>query len=159
MGKVCAFLGSMQQRIMLDEWYDPALDIYRILLAILENGEAGGNAGSGEPCWEAVLDAYIDAHIGEKITNQQLARVCGMSLSYFMKQLKSFHRVTPQEYVMNRRITKAKYLLTQTGMSVEQMAESLGFCNSSHLVKRFREREGMTPAWYRKNYSVVSKFP
>lgn len=102
-----------------------------------------------------MLDVYIDAHIGEEISNQQMAQVCGLSLSYFSKQFKKVCRVTPQEYVMNRRITKAKYLLTQTKLPIEQVAERLCFCNASHLVRRFKEQEGITPAKYRKYYSVV----
>ncbi len=155
--QISALIGSMQQRIMLNEWYQPALDIYEILLELLKN-ESSENMRRGKNTkqeWEYMLDVYIDAHIGEEISNQQMAQVCGLSLSYFSKQFKKVCRVTPQEYVMNRRITKAKYLLTQTKLPIEQVAERLCFCNASHLVRRFKEQEGITPAKYRKYYSVV----
>ena len=155
--RVCALIGSMQQRIMLDEWYQPALDIYGILLELLRNERSGGiwPGQKNDQGWEEMLNAYIDAHIGEEISNEQLAQVCGLSLSYFSKQFKSIHRVTPQEYVMGRRLTKAKYLLTQTGLPVEQVAEKLCFCNASHLIRRFKKQEGITPAQYRKYYRVL----
>jgi transcriptional regulator GlxA family with amidase domain len=51
---------------------------------------------------------------------------------------------------MKWRIKKAKFALTQTGLSVDSIAESLGFCNASHFIRRFSEETGKTPMVFRK---------
>ena len=100
------------------------------------------------------VEAYIDAHLRDGITNSQLADVCGISLPYFIKQFKAIYRMTPQEFVMNRRLRKGRQMLMQTGLPVDEISEMLGFCNTSHFIRRFREKEKMTPAQYRGAYRI-----
>ena len=53
---------------------------------------------------------------------------------------------------MRQRIKKAQYTLLQTNLSVDSIAESLGFCNTSHFIRRFSEATGMSPVKYRKSF-------
>ena len=101
-------------------------------------------------------EAYIDAHLGDRISNRRLAGICGISISYFIRQFREIYRMSPQEYIMARRLRKSRFLLLQTSRSIDQIAESLGFCNTSHFIRRFRKTEGMTPARYRKTYGEAA---
>ena len=40
--------------------------------------------------------------------------------------------------------------LVQTNLSIDSIAESLGFCNTSHFIRRFSEATGLSPVKYRK---------
>ena len=48
------------------------------------------------------------------------------------------------------RLEYAEFLLRHTEHSVTEVATSTGFCNSSHFIRAFRERRGMTPAVFRE---------
>ena len=151
-----AALGILQQKLMIDERQNVSLEIYRLLLEILKNERRYAMAEISQDVKAnfSRVEAYIDAHLRDRITNSQLADVCGISLPYFIKQLKAIYRMTPQEFVMNRRLRKGRQMLMQTGLPVDEISEMLGFCNTSHFIRRFREKEKMTPAQYRGAYRI-----
>ena len=51
--------------------------------------------------------------------------------------------------VTHVRINRAKELLRTTELSVEEIGDHCGFCNSSHFIKLFHANEKMTPMQYR----------
>jgi AraC-like DNA-binding protein len=89
--------------------------------------------------------------MSRKIVNAELAEICGLSLQHFMKQFRAHYGMPPQEYIMRKRIRKARYTLLNTDLSIDAISESLGFCNTSHFIRRFSEATGMSPAKFRKN--------
>ena len=89
------------------------------------------------------------------ISNQQLADICGISISYFIKQFRQLYHMTPQEYIMHRRICKGRDLLIQTAIPIDTISDLLGFCNPSHFIRRFQQAEGMSPTQYRSAYRIV----
>jgi AraC-like DNA-binding protein len=149
---VCAAICLIQQRLMINKYYQPSLEVYRVLLSFLKTSEIAYPLELSEDNNTNFLlvEAYINAHMSEKITNEQLAAVCGVSVQYFIRLFREHYHVTPQEYIMKWRIKKAKFALTQTGLSVDSIAESLGFCNASHFIRRFSEETGKTPMVFRK---------
>ena len=67
--------------------------------------------------------------------------------------LRCFHKTlqtTPYSYVMEVRLSKAADLLTETGLSVGEIASRAGFNQQSYFGKRFKEKTGMTPLEYRR---------
>lgn len=153
---VCAALGKVQQKLMLDERCNVSLEMYGLLLEIMKNEERFSvEAVSGDIRADfRRAEIYIDAHLHEKITNEQLAGVCGISLPYFMRRFRGIYHMTPQEYIMERKIQKGRYFLLQSSLSVDRISELLGFCNTSHFIRRFKEREKMTPVQYRRAFSL-----
>ena len=97
-----------------------------------------------------LAEAYINAHMSRKIANSELAEVCGVSLPHFIRKFKAHYRQTPQAFIMDRRLQKAAYTLLNTSLSVDSISESLGFCNTSHFIRRFSAVHGMTPMHYRR---------
>jgi len=53
-------------------------------------------------------------------------------------------------YVLGKRINKAKEFLSKSSVTVEQLAQILGFSSPSHFIRRFKKLEGLTPSEYRK---------
>lgn len=157
---VCAALGKVQQRLMLDEYCNVSLEMYSLLLEIMKNEERFSADLLTQDIRENFRRAeiYIDAHLNEKITNEQLAKVCGISLPYFIKKFREVYHLTPQAYIMGRKIQKGRYLLLQSSLPVERISELLGFCNTSHFIRRFKEKEKITPVQYRKTFSLDEAF-
>lgn len=153
---VCAALSILQQRLMLDNECNVSLELYSLLLIIMKNEERFSRMEFSQDIQVNFrrVEAYIDAHLKEKITNEQMAQLCGISLPYFVKRFKKAYHLTPQEYIMERRICKGCYLLLQTSLSIDDISELLGFCNTSHFIRRFKEREKMTPVQYRRTFRL-----
>lgn len=153
-----AALSLLQQRLMVGETPNLSLELYRLLLEILENENRMSAREISQDIRQNFIraEAYIDAHMDTIITNRQLADVCGISISYFLRQFRKIYHMTPQEYIMARRLRKGRVLLTQTAMPVDAISEALGFCNASHFIRKFRQAEGITPVKYRKTYGSTA---
>jgi AraC-like DNA-binding protein len=93
--------------------------------------------------------AFIEAHLGGDIGLPQLARLVDFSPDYLARLFKSSFGLPPHQYVMRRRIERAKGLLSQRGSSVAEIAHACGFASQSHFAAAFKAKEGITPAAHR----------
>jgi len=91
--------------------------------------------------------AYIDAHLGEPLPLQGLAAITGLSVWRFATVFRECMGVAPHRYVSLRRVRQAQALLRQ-GTSLASAASECGFCDQSHLARRFKRLCGMTPGQY-----------
>ncbi|MEO0917761.1 MAG: AraC family transcriptional regulator [Pseudomonadota bacterium] len=96
------------------------------------------------------LDEFIDASQHSNLTSEALARALGMPTSSFVKYLKATTKVTPYQYVLDRRAKKAQHLLGFSQKSLAQIAFECGFSSQSHMTDVFRTRLGTTPGVLRK---------
>lgn len=95
---------------------------------------------------------YIDTHLVDEISAETLAGIAGLSVSQFNRRFRQLLRLSPMEYVLALRVQEAQRLLATTRQSVGEIAAATGFCDQSHLTKRFRVVTGMTPMAYRRRY-------
>jgi AraC family transcriptional regulator len=92
---------------------------------------------------------HIDAHIDKRISVEALARVANLSVCYFVRAFKQSAGVTPHDYVIRKRVERARALLCETDLSLSEIALAAGFADQSHCARRFREHVGMSPRAYR----------
>lgn len=92
---------------------------------------------------------YIDFHLEENLNISILARETGYSDYYLSKKFKKETSLTINAYILNKRIERAKFLLTKTNESVQEISERLRFCSQSYFTKTFHKEVGMTPTEYR----------
>ena len=78
----------------------------------------------------------------------ELAAIAQMSPYHFIRLFRKATGKTPHQYILDQRITKAKYLLQQGEISISETAAIVGFCDQSHLTKYFRRITGVTPRQY-----------
>jgi AraC family transcriptional regulator len=95
--------------------------------------------------------AYINKNLADELSLQAIAAVAQMSPFYFARLFKRATGLTPNQYVTNRRIERAKQLLIEQDLSVVDVAQEVGIQSQSHFNKVFREYTGVTPKAYR-NY-------
>lgn len=74
----------------------------------------------------------------------------GLSGSHFQRLYKKYFGKSFTEELILFRIDRAKYLLRNTSMPVQQVAEECGYTNCAHFMRQFRERENMSAGQYRK---------
>jgi AraC family transcriptional regulator len=105
--------------------------------------------GGLPPCARRRVHDYIAAHLDQKITNDALAQVAGLSTAHFCAVFKQTEGMSPHRYVLQYRVRRARQLLTSTEMSLSEIADAAGFSNPSHCIQYFREIVGVTPGEYR----------
>lgn len=93
--------------------------------------------------------AYIHDHLGEKISLEDAAASCNLSLSRFKAKFKEETGSTPRTFINYLKMEQAKLLLKQ-GNSITETALSLDFETPSYFASTFKKYTGLTPARFCK---------
>ena len=93
---------------------------------------------------------YVNAHLHEEISLQCLAQLAGLSTYYFVRLFKQSVGLAPHQYVIRRRLEKARQLLKTSHLSILQIAIDVGFSSSSHFSHTFKKAFGVSPSQYRQ---------
>jgi AraC-like DNA-binding protein len=109
-----------------------------------------GEEESGEEIAQvAQLRAFVDERLGYDLGVEDLARHTKMSKFQLLRLMKKHLAQTPQQFVIQRRIDKAKLLLRGSDASLADIAFQTGFSSQSHLSNTFKQLVGATPKGYR----------
>jgi AraC family transcriptional regulator len=99
---------------------------------------------------------YVEAHLGAGPTLEQLAAVARLSPYYFARQFKAATGLPPHQYVILRRVERAKQLLqTGGGFSLAEVAARVGFSDQSQFTHHFKRVVGVTPRLFRKSAGIA----
>lgn len=91
----------------------------------------------------------VEDGLGDELRVQDLAEAANLSRSHFTR---AFHAATgeaPQEFIISRRIARARELLASSDKTVGEIAAAAGFSSQAHLSTAFKKRLGLSPAAYR----------
>jgi AraC family transcriptional regulator len=99
---------------------------------------------------------YIQHNYALKIDLKTLSYIGNLSPSHFHKIFTQIMNMTPCEYIIQVRIDMAKEFLLKSNMSIQQIADSSGFGNSSYFSEAFRKATNLSPRDFRKKYSLSS---
>lgn len=97
---------------------------------------------------------HIELHLESPLSNDLLARLCHLSNDQFIRRFKEAVRMTPAQYILQRRVTIAAQQLLFTRDSIETIAEECGFANRFYFSRVFTRRMGSSPAAYRNAQRV-----
>jgi AraC family transcriptional regulator len=95
----------------------------------------------------ARVTEYIEAHLGDDVSILRLARVSGVSASHLRVLFKRSLGVPVHEYVIQRRVERARALLSRGELPASQVALEAGFSHQSHMARCMRRVLGVTPAF------------
>ncbi|MBR3006603.1 MAG: helix-turn-helix transcriptional regulator, partial [Erysipelotrichaceae bacterium] len=92
---------------------------------------------------------------------QDVADHLGVSISCLINKFKKETGRTPNAYLCDLRIQKAKRMLRTSHFTIQQIAEDVGIFDANYFVKCFRKITGTTPSAYRKGYynNMAAKKP
>lgn len=107
-----------------------------------------------------ILEAqdWINTHYAGEIHFDALVRKIGMSSRNFSRRFKDATGETPLSYLQNIRIERAKRLLEDTQLAIQNIAEQTGYADLIFFRNLFKRNTGMSPTDYRKRFRD-SAFP
>ncbi len=92
----------------------------------------------------------VEMHLFSSLKLEELAKLCNLSLSSFKREFKKEFNDSPTNYINNRRLDKAKELLSITDLSISEIAYEIGFKDSLYFTRLFKKKTGIPPTTYRK---------
>jgi AraC family transcriptional regulator len=93
---------------------------------------------------------YIEEHLEAGPSLEQMAAVARLSVYHFARQFKAATGVPPHQYVILRRVERARHLLQAgTGLSLAEVAACAGFSDQSQFSRHFKRVVGVTPGQFR----------
>jgi len=150
-----ARLAISHDPLTADQYWD------RFEVLLLRNESLAGNHDETEvpSCglapWQRIrIIRHVDANLTDGLSTVQLAALVRLSASHFCRAFKANLGCSPHEYVIQRRIARAKALMLNTGISLAQIALECGLADQAHLSRLFRRRVGISPSAWRRGQDL-----
>lgn len=147
--------------LLNQDWQDPAnhLQISTSATLLLQHLiRHYSNVGWAPPAVRGRLDPsrlrrlcdWIEANLHRPLTLQDLAAEACLSEYHFSRLFKHSTGHSPQRYVMQQRLEKARRLVSGSRLPLTDIALQCGFASSAHLSRRFRAHFGCAPSQMRQ---------
>ena len=130
--------------------------IFSCFLLSLSNGAKSKDAftkleKSVVPSFVLNVIDYLSFHYAEKISLDTLSEKFFVSKTTIIYNFKKYVNASPIDFLVNLRITKAKEKLLSTNLSIKEISEACGFSSPNYFGLIFKQKEGLSPAFYRKH--------
>lgn len=93
---------------------------------------------------------YVEQHLAEKICEDDVAKLYGLSRFQFSRHFKKSTDVTFQHYLLSCRIEKAKTLLRNPKAQVADVAFAVGFTDPAYFARMFKRQAGLMPSQWKE---------
>ncbi|MDQ3710520.1 MAG: AraC family transcriptional regulator [Actinomycetota bacterium] len=93
---------------------------------------------------------FVNDNLSMDLGLSEMAGVANLSQYHFSRQFKRSTGLSPHQYVIQRRVKRAKELLSGTDLSVGDVASAVGFTHQSHLAHHVRRHFGVPPTSLRR---------
>lgn len=97
------------------------------------------------------LKDIMEEHFLFNLKIKELAKLSGRSLASFNRDFFKLYKMTPARWLKKKRVEYAKFLLETTEKNINEIALDIGFENTSHFIKCFKEYYNNSPLRYRKS--------
>ena len=102
----------------------------------------------------------MDREYARPLDVPALARAALMSTAHFSRQFRATYGETPYDYLMTRRLERAKALLRRGDLSVTEVCEAVGCTSLGSFSARFSQLVGETPTAYRaRDHGALARVP
>ena len=95
---------------------------------------------------------YIADHIEEKLTVEELSRLAGYNVQYFVRLFKRDIGCSPYQYIISYRLKEAKKML-RTDASITEIAKKTGYNDIKSFSRSFKKKFGVSPSVFRNFYA------
>lgn len=97
---------------------------------------------------------FIEANLGGDPSLEDIAKACEISASHFARSFRASVGRPPHQYLMDRRVERAKTLMNENALSLREISAACGFSDQSHFSRIFAKQTGRTPGLWRRSQRV-----
>ncbi len=112
------------------------------------------NENTEEKALEILQYVQTNIAVPQKIRAKAISQQFGISESYLGRYFKKHTNETLQEYILRYKLRMVESRLLHSDMRLNEIADSLGFTDKSHLNRLFRKYNGVSPAQYKKQQQL-----
>ena len=127
-------LGSLLTLLMEQSWHPESVTVSRKRMELI------------------AVKEYLDEHYTERLALDDLAGTFFINKFYLSKIFRETYGTTINNYLISKRITRAKQLLRFTDMTVDEVGAAVGMGDANYFSRMFRKVEGISPRKYRKQW-------
>jgi AraC family transcriptional regulator len=99
---------------------------------------------------------YVEEHLAADLTLEQMAAAAHLSAYHFARRFKVATGLPPHQYVLTRRVERARQLLQQDrDLSLAEVAACAGFSDQSQFTHHFKRLVGVTPGQFRRSATIA----
>lgn len=120
------------------------------IMGLLYSAQQGSHTGQQRPM-DAIQQAIerIQTSLAAKADLPKLAQDLGVSYSWLRRTFTHHTGLSPHQYLLELRLVRSRYLLSQTTLTVKQIAQDIGFEDEHYFCRLFRKKTGLTPSQWR----------
>jgi len=132
-------------------------DLANIAIQHVENTCAitGYNKDKKDPIITFVCD-YMEEHFAEDIYLDLLSELLGITSNYLSHYFKKKTGISFSSYLTGIRMKKAKEMLIETKMSINEISTAVCFLHTNSFIRMFKKTTGQTPGEFRKLHSAAA---
>src|SRR5262249_12050379 len=123
---------------------------YGTACAVMQRA-TGGLAPWQEQHAKEMMNECLDGDV----SLSDLARECRLSVTHFVRAFRRSTGLSPHQWLLARRIDRAKSLLAESGLSLAEIALACGFWDQSHFTRVFTADVGTSPGRWRRSCKGV----
>lgn len=117
-------------------------------LALVTEQLARSEATDPASAWVRTAEQRLAADLREPPAVERLARELGVSYTHFRREFRRITGLAPHRYLARLRLMQARRMLGASSLTLESMAERLGYSSAFHLSAAFKREFGESPrAW------------
>lgn len=127
----------------------------QLLCEILQRAFAPPTASGGlQPHQQRVCLEFIHENLARRYPVAELAKHCQLNPAYLTLQFQKSFGLTPQAYVKQARIRAAAGMLQETGRTISQVSDALGYNDVYFFSRQFRQVMGQSPRPWRAEHAT-----
>jgi AraC-like DNA-binding protein len=97
------------------------------------------------------IKRLVESYTYTDLSVKDFAALSGRSISSFNRDFKSLFNMSPKQWLIEKRLERARSLLVDHQISVTQIANEVGYENISHFITAFKKKYGLTPHQFKKS--------
>ncbi len=132
----------------LSSVHEQSARAYGIAMALLEHAKPDAPPIEADPQLARAVE-YCREHLAEDIGVNDMAKAAGYSRYHFTRLFKAAYRATPNDFLVELRVSAAAQLLRDGDRSVKDVAAACGYADPAYFCKVFRRSIGVSPGVFR----------
>ncbi len=128
------------------------------LIVVINRLRGGGTQQHTAKGFDYVIN-YLSENFHEKIVLKDFAAKMNFSYDYFQHRFKEIVGVSPQQYLVRKRVELAERLLKEGQLSCVEIADRCGFSNSAQFSAIYKREKGVAPSKVAKQFRTMNRMP